>query len=76
MKVSGVAKFLVSGLTAVLLAVLAAITDEQITREEVVGIALAALGALGVYAVPNRRQVPPLTEVVLDDGESAAPDQP
>jgi hypothetical protein len=49
-----IAKFLVAAATAALVAVGAAITDDVITTAEWVAIALAALGAVGVYVVPNK----------------------
>lgn len=49
-----VAKFVVAAVTAALIAVGAALTDDTITRAEWVTIGLAALGSLGVWAVPNR----------------------
>ncbi|HEX2316150.1 MAG TPA: hypothetical protein VHJ17_20580 [Thermomonospora sp.] len=48
------AKSLVAVVVAVGYAVQAAITDESVTASEWIGIALAVLTALGVYAVPNR----------------------
>jgi hypothetical protein len=49
-----IAKFLVAAATAALVAVGAAITDDVITTAEWVAIALAGLGAVGVYVVPNK----------------------
>ncbi len=49
-----IAKFLVAAATAALVAVGAAITDDVITSAEWVAIALAGLGAAGVYFVPNK----------------------
>jgi hypothetical protein len=48
------AKAIVAAATAALVAVGAALTDDTVTTGEWVTIALAALGALGVYAVPNK----------------------
>ena len=47
------AKAIVAALTAGLIAAQTAITDGHITSSDWVTIALAALGALAVYAVPN-----------------------
>ncbi len=47
-------KFLVAALTAALAALAAALTDNTVTSQEAVGVALAVLTALGVYVVPNR----------------------
>lgn len=47
------AKFIVAALTAALTALTVAITDGMIDRSEWLVIALAALGALGVYWTPN-----------------------
>jgi hypothetical protein len=59
------AKFGVAVLIAVLTALAAAITDNQVTPAEWVTIALAGAGALGVYLVPNRVPADP-TEVPYD----------
>lgn len=53
MKISAYAKTVVATVIAVAYAVQAAITDGSITSSEWVGIALAGLTALGVWAVPN-----------------------
>lgn len=50
------AKFVVAAATAALVALGAALTDDTVTTGEWVTIVLAALGALGVYLVPNRPQ--------------------
>lgn len=47
------AKAIVAVLTAALTVLASAITDNVITPNEWVMIALEALGAIGVYAVPN-----------------------
>lgn len=47
------AKFAIAALAAGLTAVAAAITDGSISPQEWVAIVLAAVGALGVYLVPN-----------------------
>lgn len=48
------AKFAVAALTAALVALGAALSDDHVTTAEWVTIGLAAVGALGVYLVPNR----------------------
>lgn len=58
------AKAIVAALVPILLAVQAALSDNAITQSEWVAILLAALGAVGVWAAPNR---PPV-------GEPARPD--
>ena len=50
------AKFIVAGLVAGLVTLQSAITDDTITTAEWVAIGLAVLGALGVWAVPNKPQ--------------------
>lgn len=48
-------KAIVGGLVAGLTALGTAMTDDTVTTAEWVGVAVAALGALGiVYATPNR----------------------
>jgi hypothetical protein len=55
MRISAIAKSVVSGLAAGAAAAVAAVQDSVITTGEGVTIALAVLGAWGVtYAVPNR----------------------
>jgi hypothetical protein len=49
-----IAKFLVAAATAALVALGAALTDNAVTTGEWVAIALAGLGALGVYVIPNK----------------------
>jgi hypothetical protein len=48
------AKFLVAAAIAGLTALASALTDDHVTNGEWVVIGLAALGALGVYFVPNK----------------------
>ncbi|MFG2165503.1 hypothetical protein [Micromonospora chersina] len=49
------AKSIIGGLVAGLTALGTALTDNQVTTSEWVGVAIAALAALGiVYAVPNK----------------------
>lgn len=48
------AKFLVAFAAAALVAAQTAITDDTITASEWVTIALAGLGAVGVWLVPNK----------------------
>lgn len=48
------AKTVVAALVAVLTALYAAVTDNTVTAQEWVTIALAALTAVGVYLVPNK----------------------
>ena len=52
-------KTIVAVLIAALVALQAALTDGGVTADEWVGIALAAVGAVGVYAVPNRQPEDP-----------------
>ena len=47
------AKAVVAVLAAALYALQAALTDGGVTAQEWVGIAVAAVAAIGVYAVPN-----------------------
>jgi hypothetical protein len=54
-KVSPYAKFVVAALAAAAVALQAAISDGTVTSSEWVGVGIAALAALGVWAVPNRR---------------------
>lgn len=49
------AKSIVAGVIAVAYVVQAAISDGVVTSSEGVGIGLAVLTALGVYAVPNKK---------------------
>lgn len=53
------AKFIIAAATAGLVALGAAITDDKVTNSEWIAIALATLGALGVWAIPNRPAVTP-----------------
>jgi uncharacterized membrane protein YccC len=53
-----VAKFVVAFLTAAGIAAGAALTDDAITRSEWIIIGIAALGAVGVYLVPNKPATP------------------
>lgn len=48
------AKTIVAALTAALVALGAALTDDTVTTAEWVTIGLAAVGALGVFLVPNK----------------------
>jgi D-arabinose 1-dehydrogenase-like Zn-dependent alcohol dehydrogenase len=52
-KLGKYAKAIVAVLIAALTVVYTAVTDGAITGQEWVQIALAGLGALGVYAIPN-----------------------
>lgn len=54
MRFSRYAKTAVATLAAAAVALSAALTDNTVTAAEWVTVALAALGALGVYAIPNR----------------------
>ncbi len=47
------AKTIVAVLVAALTSLQAAISDDRVTNNEWIIIALAALGAVGVYALPN-----------------------
>lgn len=58
------AKTVVAVLIAALTVLASAITDDVITNAEKVNIILAALGAVGVYAIPN---TPPKGEPARDD---------
>ncbi|HYD28891.1 hypothetical protein [Brevundimonas sp.] len=49
-----IAKFIVAAVTAGAVAAGTALADDVFTTTDGVTIALAILGALGVYAVPNR----------------------
>lgn len=49
-----VAKFVVAALTAGLVALGAALSDDTVSTAEWVTIGVAVVGALGVYLVPNR----------------------
>lgn len=49
-----IAKFIVAALATVAVALQSAITDGAITRAEWVAVGVAALGAVGVYLVPNK----------------------
>ena len=49
-----IAKFVVAAVTAGLVALGAAMTDNTVTPAEWVTIGLSCLGAIGVYFVPNR----------------------
>lgn len=68
------AKTIVAVLVAGLTAATTALSDDQITRPEWVVIGLAALGAIGVFAVPNKtgvtppEPVPPMRQVTRHDG--------
>lgn len=59
-------KFIVAALTAGGVALASALTDDKVTTAEWVTIGLAALGALGVYAVPNApaEVKPPATDPI------------
>lgn len=58
MPVSKYAKLIVAALAAGAVALNVAVTDGTITGGEWVTIGLAALGALGVWAVPNSKPGP------------------
>jgi hypothetical protein len=53
------AKFIAAAAAAGLVAAQLAITDDTITKTEWITIALAVLGALGVYAIPNKTEPKP-----------------
>jgi hypothetical protein len=53
------AKTVVAVAIAALTVLASAITDDVVTKAEQINILLAALGALGVYAIPNK---PPVGE--------------
>lgn len=53
------AKFAVAVVTAALIALGGYLTDGRVTSAEWVAVAIAGLGALGVYAVPNKPPGPP-----------------
>lgn len=48
------AKFIVAAGVAGLTVLASAITDDKVTSSEWVAIALAVLGAIGVYVIPNK----------------------
>ena len=52
-----VAKFIVALLIPVAQVIQAAVTDDVITPNEWVKVAIAVVGAVGVWAVPNARPV-------------------
>jgi flavoprotein len=56
MKVGKYAKFIVSAVMAGGTALTVALGDNVITTTEGIAVALAILGALGVYVVPNARE--------------------
>lgn len=51
------AKFIVAALIAGAVALQAALTDDHVTNTEWLTIGIAVLGALGVWAVPNKPAV-------------------
>lgn len=53
-----VAKFIVALLIPIAQTIQAAVTDDVITQNEWVKIAIAVVGAVGVWAVPNAPQRP------------------
>lgn len=53
------AKAIIALLTAAAIAAQTALSDGVVTASEWVSIAIAALGALAVYAVPNTAPPPP-----------------
>lgn len=60
MKISAIAKSIVSGVAAGATATVTAVQDSQLTTGEGVTIVLAVLGAWGItYAVPNRPATTP-----------------
>lgn len=58
MKLGKYAKTIVAVAIAALTVVYTAVTDGAITGQEWVQVALAGLGALGVYAIPNAPTAP------------------
>jgi hypothetical protein len=60
MKIGKMAKSIVGGLSAGLAALVTAMGDNVVSQGEVVTIALAVLGALGItYVVPNAERSDP-----------------
>ena len=57
-KISPYWKGVVAGLGPVVYAIQAAVTDGGVTGSEGIGIGIAVLVALGVYAVPNSPKPP------------------
>jgi hypothetical protein len=55
MKIGSYAKTIVAAVLAAAYTLQAALADDTVTTTEGVGIGLAVLTALGVYAVPNAR---------------------
>lgn len=53
------AKFIVAAVVAGLIALQTALSDDSVTNSEWITIALAVVGALAVYAVPNALASPP-----------------
>ena len=60
------AKAIVAFLVAAGTVAVAAFSDSTITPAEWLGIVLAGLGAIGVYAVPNKPDVPDAVRAVRD----------
>jgi tellurite resistance protein len=54
MNVSAKAKFVVAAVAAGIVAVQVAVADGGFSSTDVVTVVLTVLGALGVYAVPNK----------------------
>lgn len=59
-----VAKFVVAFLAAAAVTAVAAISDNTITPAEWLAIAVAGLGAVGVYVVPNKPAEPEAVQAV------------
>lgn len=59
MKVGKYAKFITSAVIAGATALTVALGDDTITATEGITVALAVLGALGVYVVPNAKEATP-----------------
>jgi hypothetical protein len=55
MRVSAYTKFIVAAVVAVGVALNVAIDDNTLATSEIVDLVLVGLGALGVYALPNRK---------------------
>lgn len=62
----GIVAVLIAGLTVLA----SAITDNVITPSEWVNIALACVGAVGVYAVPNKRPEDEPYDPAISEGEA------
>ena len=72
-----IAKFIVALLIPIAQVIQAAITDDVITQNEWIKIAIAVVGAVGVWAVPNRQPVRSRRDLIdhVPPGTRAATDE-